>query len=363
MEHTSVRKNFNSNVALEVTTKAPSDVRALLTSTVYGMEGKMQYRHKNASLRIDQLINPHFIVLRRAGKLLGTAGFLFREITFNQQRIPSYYVRYLSIVNKLQSERKTRKNYKLGLIKSGLQEIITEHFSSKSDPAVLYSYIEEKNKFSLDLCELYGFQKIRELSTFIFSRVSPKKNPCVFLYEEKDASFIQSQLAKEYKEYNFFFTEAVFKGGNYYVYKENEKIVAGIKATKTEWEVLNIPGFTGFLIQNLFPYLPLLSRLFNSKSMRFVAFEAAFCEEGSEDLLIKLMESSCAMENCNLGILWADSESELATKMKASGDLGLLNKLKKDVPANIVAKLINIGTKEKQLFFEQPAYISALDLS
>jgi hypothetical protein len=358
-----VSKKFNSKVTLEVITKAPADVKELLTSTVYGMKGEMQYRHKHASLKIDKLINPHFIALRRAGKLLGTAGFLFREISWNQKKISSYYVRYLSIANKLQSERKTRKNYKLGLIKTGLQEVITGSFFSENVHGVLYSYVEDKNKFSLDLCKLYDFEKIRKLSTFVFSRVSPKKNPSVSCLENQDKPFIQSRLAEKYKNYNFFFAESVFQEGNYYVYKENKKIVAGIKATKTEWEILNVPGFTGFLIQNLFPYLPLLSRLSNSKSMRFMAFEAAFCEEGAEEKLIQLMESSCAKENCHMGILWADSESELARSIKATGKLGLLNKLKKDVPANIVARFINVEGENRQVFFDLPAYISASDLS
>jgi hypothetical protein len=361
-------------IELELIKEPSHDVKDLLSTTIYGMDGKMQYRHKNAEVKIDQLKDPHFVTLRQRKKLLGMVGLMYRRTFLNDTTISSFYVRYLSIIHKLKNNKSANKNklkddnkiYK-STIKSTISELMFEHASAsliqKDEPIVFYAFVDRDNLNSQNLCKKFGYKKIRQLSTLIFSRIFLKKSPHVYKLEESEKDFIMNKLTHEYQQYNLFFTDHVFLHGNYYVYKKDGIIVAGLKATKVEWDIVNIPDISGLIIKNIFPYLPLFSKLFNPKKFIFISFEAVWAEAGYENQLIELMESVCAMNNIHIGIQWLDHNSELNKRIRGTKKLGIINRLHKDVPADILAKFINMSDDSIKEFYDMPVYVSAFDLT
>ncbi|HSY61641.1 MAG TPA: hypothetical protein VK796_07175, partial [Cytophaga sp.] len=153
-----------------------------------------------------------------------------------------------------------------------------------------------------------------------------------------------------------------FLENNYYVLKKDNEIIAGIRTNTAHWMVRSLQGFSGMLIVKLFPYLPVLSRLFNPQKFRFAAFDGIYSKAGYEKELFVLMESVCASLKVTTGIMWLDSESSLNDRLKGSGNWGIMEKLKENIPAYVVAAFKNIPQDEQEKASKFPVYISAVDI-
>jgi hypothetical protein len=364
-----------SGFELKVVSAPPQDVKNLLTSTIYGIKGGMQYRHKNVDAKIDRLPNSFFVTLRRHTKLLGTVGFMFRKTIVNKVSLASYYVRYLSINSKTKRKGSKFKNsakdsserFKKNNLKSGLSQLMLEHFTNpilvKNESSLFYAFVDKDNVYSQSLCKEFGYKKIRNISTIIFSRIFPKKSSEVFQLKESEKEFVLNRLAEEYKYHNFYFKDHTVVDDNYFVVKANGRIVAGLKASPIEWEIVNIPGLSGFIIKNIFPVLPFFKRLFNSREFRFTAFDAIWYEPGYENKLIELMESTCAVLNLHIGITWLDKQSIIKERLYKTKKLGMLHQLNNNVPADVLARFINMSDVEIQSFYDRPVYVSSFDLT
>jgi hypothetical protein len=62
-------------------------------------------------------------------------------------------------------------------------------------------------------------------------------------------------------------------------------------------------------------------------------------------------------------MLWFDKECSNGKRIQATSKLGLLNKLKSDVKVDIICNYLNMNEEEKNVFRNNPSYISAYDLT
>ena len=128
------------------------------------------------------------------------------------------------------------------------------------------------------------------------------------------------------------------------------------------WLIRALSGFSGTLIIKFLPHIPVLSRLFNPKDFRFAAFDGIYSQQGFEKELFVLMESVCAMLKVSTGIMWLDSESALYHRLKHAGNWGIMNKLKENIPAYVIATFKNVSEEEQERFSNCPVYVSAVDI-
>ena len=174
---------------------------------------------------------------------------------------------------------------------------------------------------------------------------------------------MESLLLEYYREYSFFSTDYSFFGDKYYILKEGNKIIAGVSAIPSVYKVYDIPGVWGWVMMKVLPKTPYFRRLFRPGEFRYIVFEAIYCIKGREDLLGKLFESVCAAEGFHTGLTWLDDHSQLYDKMRTVVKMGALNRMLNAKPGLVYSRFVNLSDKEKECFYNAPAYISGFDFS
>jgi len=361
----------------EVVTDPGEDIRKHISNTILGTPGGMLYRLKDSIKKLDELKNPFFLTLRKGHRLLGTVGLVHRMVKNANITYSSYYVRYFSIFAPMRSKSRSKKKESpkrnLLLKQSNLKEKIVGFFNNMHDlndksmdkeiKTISYAFIEKENYRSMDFSSMIRYETVRELNAIFFSRFFPKekKNVGRILPEERE-KLIES-LKEMYSEYTMFFTDNLFYNDQYFVLRQGDEIVAGVQANPVEFEIFEMPGFTGKVLMNILPKLPLLSRLFQPGKFRFAAFEGIYYKPGHERFLIPLFESVCAKYGMNIGVTWLDNGSMIFHHLKKIGRMGFFGKLKKTVPGAVRLKFFNVPEEERMNFCKKPAYISAYDIT
>jgi len=174
---------------------------------------------------------------------------------------------------------------------------------------------------------------------------------------------MESILLGYYKDYSFFSTDYSFFGDRYYVLKEGDEIIAGVSAIPSVYKVYEVPGIWGWVMMSVLPKMPYFRRLFRPGEFRYLVFDAIYCKPGREELLADLFESACAAEGFHTGLTWLDDRSLLFDKIRTSVRMGALNRMLNAKPGLVYSKFINLTDKEKECFYDAPAYISGFDFS
>ena len=365
-----------SNIAqlnhLEVRTQTGTspEIVSMLEQTIFGTKGKVRYRQKHIARGMATQKNLEFIQIQKRERVLGTTGVVTRDTLFAGEPMKSLYIRYLSILPAFQNKETPNPagiNGKTGSLKTRIGTHITDHFEQPvleaNHRAAFYAFVESENFNSKQLCISLGFHPVRKISTLLFSRFFPKKNPQVSLVEENDSDFIRESLSRFYSSHSFYFEDRLFEEGTYFVLKENGNIVAGLRARPVNWEIIEIPGFNGFLMQKVLPYLPLTRRLFNPKNMNFIAFDYLWHAPGKEDHIPKLLEHACTESGIYMGMFWGDVEDKLTRFLAGLGELGLLHKIQGEVHAEVMMRFINFSEADEEKLKNTPVYISSMDMT
>ncbi|HSH67570.1 MAG TPA: GNAT family N-acetyltransferase [Bacteroidia bacterium] len=326
----------------------------LLHTTLWGTNGPI-FEHLDTHERIIHISGSLAFSLEKNGKTISTCTVLERNITVEGKEYKTWYGRYFAVDKDYQG--KMFGNILLKEMKNYLQKI-------SNLPTIFYAYVDQANPRSRKLLLHTGFKVIRRFETSVFSRMYPKHDPRVSkISKPEDIETILSLLKKQNENNTFLNFDNLFFQHNYFILKEGNEIVSGIQASITKWKIQKLPGFSGKVIIKILPYIPFISRLFNPKDFRFAAFEGIYCKKGHEKDLFKLMESACAQLELFIGMIWLDPEMELSKRIKNAGDWGLMNRMREDLPAHVVAGFYNVSETEQELFHKKPVYISAFDLT
>lgn len=103
-------KSYNSQsvpsgLQVKVSKHGSPRIAQLLKNTVFGTEGKLQYRQREIAERMRTQANLQFIEILKAQRVLGTVGMARRPVYHGDDYMNTLYVRYLSIAR--QFKRKT----------------------------------------------------------------------------------------------------------------------------------------------------------------------------------------------------------------------------------------------------------------
>jgi hypothetical protein len=362
---------------VRVSDYANDGILEILNHAVQGSEGGLRFSLQNIAPRIaaykDQI---RFVSLYKKNRITGTVGSCFRISGQGELRYPSSYLRYLAFQSTYQSETGRRKREK-ALIKhendDSFKQKTLEIFSKphlldlndvfEGDKHIMYAFVESMNERSKNLVNQAGYEYIRSFLTLAFSRFSPKIDRRVVKLKEVDRTRMESLLREYYLDYSLFSTDYSFFGDRYYILKDGDEIIAGVSAIPSVYKVYDVPGIWGWVMMKVLPKVPFFRRLFRPGEFRYLVFDAIYCKKGREDQLGILFESACAAEGFHTGLTWLDDHSQLYEKMRTVVKMGALNRMLNAKPGLVYARFINLSEKEKECFYNAPAYISGFDFS
>ncbi len=372
------RSVFNyQGLEVRVSDYANEGILDILDHAVQGSEGGLRFSLQNIAPRIAAYKDKiRFVSLYRRNQITGTVGSCYRISGQGNLRYPTSYLRYLAFQTTYQSDltwRKRRepviKPEKDDRFKQKTLEVFSKpHLLDLSDvfeedKHIMYAFVESMNERSKNLVHQAGYEYIRSFLTVAFSRFSPKHDKRVVKLREDEKGNMETLLLDYYRDYSFFSTEYSFFGDRYYVLKENGEIIAGANAIPSVFKVYDVPGIWGWIMMSVLPITPYFRRLFRPGEFRYLVFDAIYCKKGREEVLSDLFESACASEGFNTGLTWLDDRSHLYDKIRTGVKMGALNRMLNAKPGLVYTRFINLTEKEKDCFYDAPAYISGFDFS
>ncbi len=369
----------HKELEVKVTDYANEGMLDILNHAVQGSEGGMRFQLQNIPARIaaykDQI---RFISLYRKNKITGTVGSCYRITGQGNLRYPSCHLRYLAFHSVYQSDISWKKKKAREVIKpekdDTFKQKTLEIFSkphlldfkqiNENDKHIMYAFVESMNERSKNLVSQAGYEYIRSFLTVAFSRFSPKADSRVTrISTPEEKKKMESLLLEYYRGHSFFSTDYAFYGDKYYVLKEGGEIIAGVSAIPSAYKIYDMPGIWGWIYMKVLPRAPYFKRLFHPEEFRHLVFDAIYCKKGKETLLADLLESVCASEGFFTGLTWLDDRSELYDKLRSGVKMGALNRMLNAKPGLVYARFLNLTDKEKEYFYDAPAYISGFDFS
>ncbi|KKL53504.1 hypothetical protein LCGC14_2274760, partial [marine sediment metagenome] len=166
-----------------------------------------------------------------------------------------------------------------------------------------------------------------------------------------------------YEGHTFFTRQNIYFGDYYLVYKKDGEILAGCQANPEVWELLDYPGGINKYLMKYATRLPIISKMFVPGYQKFIAIEGVWYKEGCEKHLHALFETACAMHGFYSAVIWMDGESPVYKKILSLGKLGIIDKLLKTAEGDIRVKFNNYVEKDRQAYYDLPAYISCFDMT
>ncbi len=369
---------FNyKDLEVRVSDHANDEILYLLDHTIQGSEGGMRYSLQNVAPRIEAYKDKiRFVSLYKKNQVTGTIGSCFRISGLGNLMYPSTYLRYLAIQSTYQLEPGWKKRRRIAIkpdrddsFKQKTLEIFSKpHLLDlqgvkEGDKHIMYAFLESMNERSKILVSQAGYEYVRSFLTVAFSRFSPKKDKRVSKLKEEEKPGIKELLSAYYRNHSLFNTDYSFYGNRYYVLKDRDEIVAGVCALPGVHKIYDIPGIWGWVIMKILPKVPYYRRLFYPGEFKYLVFDAIYCKEGYEKVLETLFESVCAAEGYFTGLTWLDDRSQLYDKIRTDVNMGALNRMLNAKPGLVYIRFLNFDEKEKECFYEAPAYISGFDFS
>jgi hypothetical protein len=349
---------------ITISKKPDQAILDLLVNTTIGTNGA-KYQHLHTAKKIHTLHKPNYITIRRNNKAFGNMTVCERPLFVKEKEIDSLYVRYFSFASLFQSKGKRIKKDRQSIFEKYLQALFTtsnmDVQSPEYKPSVYWAFIDPENNKSWNMADRFGFETIGYFSTYVFSRFFPKLNTNVSAIKSSEIESTWKELKHFYKDYSNLSRTHLFEDDNYFVYRVNGEIVAGIQVFDIHWRIDALPGKKGKLLVNTLPYIPFLKRIINPKSYKFLATEGLFWKGGHESVVDKLLEAVLAEKKRHSFLMWFDDGDDKLINQFNSMNVGIMQKMKADNSIEILAKFNNFDPKIKADMVSSKKYISGFD--
>ncbi len=351
------------NKLFKHSTTPPESVVELLKKTLIGTSGT-KYQLLDTESKIHDLHKPHYIYIERNNRAIGNITICEREVTIPNKKVNALYLRYFAFERVFQS-----KGTKVSRGKSSFHKYISAVFSTSNlnlkdpehSPTFYWAYIDPSNSRSFNMNKALGFEDIGAFETKIYSRYKPKKSSNVFRIKENEKEEVLNSIRDFYKDYSLFSDVHIFEKDNFFVLKENGKIVCGIQLNPSHWIIKKLPGKRGrFLIKTL-PYTPIIRRIINPNKHNFLASEGVFWEEGYEHKIDELLNGAMAITGYHSVLFWEDLSVNRIRGLALKW--GLLEKLKVPVDVKIIGRFVNFPEEDKRSLKNSPKYLSGFDMT
>jgi hypothetical protein len=344
-------------------TVAPQSVIDLLKNTLIGTEGSL-YQLLDTESKIHLLDHPHFFFIERNNKALGTITICERNVMLGEKKKQALYIRYFAFDSAFQSsgnkarERNSifdqhwKKIFNTGNLYESENEVKSTFF---------WAYIDPQNFRSFNMNERFGFETIGTFRTIAFSRFKPKFSNDVSVVLPGEKEEVMGMIQNFYHDFSFLSDAHLFDQNNFFVLRENGKIVAGIQANPAKFKIISLPGIGGKIALKVFPKLPYLRKIVNPSENKFLATEGLFWLDGYENQVEKLLNAVLHLTKHHSMMIWEDASVQRIRKLPLKW--GTLQKIKKDNEINIVLKDVNLSAMELDILRTTPKYLSGFDMT
>lgn len=350
---------------LTILSSPSRELLRILNENVIGTPGLgMLYQHLGVENKIHKIAKPYFITLGRGNSIFGTGCLCKRNTQHVGTTVTAFYIRYFTFKSAFR-KKKISERHSTGnsVVRSEVHSLLKGQGLDINANEVFfhYAYVDPRNLRSVVLCNEFGFQKVREYTSVIFSRLNPAEKNIEEIPEHQKETVL-SLLKEFYKNYTMFSTENLFNGRSYYVIRNDVgEIVAGASANPDRWNVIDLPGKAGKLTLNIFSNLPFLNRIIN-RNYRFLTLDGVYYLPGFEEKLADLLEGLLYKHSLYSALTITDADSVLYSVLK-SLDLGSVAKLSKEVRGNVIVKCQDVPSDIVDDLSRYPAYISGIDVT
>ncbi|MCB9296909.1 MAG: hypothetical protein H6559_27890 [Lewinellaceae bacterium] len=309
------------------------------------------YHHYYSREHLGHIPDPYFFTVRRNGELHAAVTFCRRTIRSRGQENTGVYIRYFAAGPEIKGRRL------VGKFSKTVMEWAVGHEVRQT---AFYAAIEARNARVRKVVHSVGFSELSTIKTVGFSRFFPKDSPAVRALDEREFTAFLPQLEARYAGHAFWMTDNLGIGAGYFVLEEHGRIVAGAQAHRAHWSIEKLPGFVGLLLP-VIPHLPLVSRIFNPRTFRFLTFEGFFAEPGCEDRLQSLLEAILSRYGYYSAIFWFDERDPFYLQLLKHNRMGLLQQFVSGSEARFIINLKGFSDEETARLTAPPLYISGHD--
>ena len=376
MENSRTLLTYHS-LTIDVETSPGEELMEHMHQTVMGQPGGLRYHHTDLEERMKSGDENYFMYLRKSGKMLGSVGFCGKQSVTAGLAHDSWLIRYFSIKAPIKGAPKKRKskadlkdeNKRTTVLGRFIQPVfanpsqLREGDANAEQPAIIFAIIDQTNLRSMNFSAQMGLETVGSMAGFSFSRLKPRRSDRIECGEESERALILDQITEYYKDYTLFFSDSIFKNNDYYLIKEEGRMVAGLQIYEVTWKIVEFGKQLANRAAGLLAWIPQLRKRINKDELSFLAFDALYCEPGYEKVLYELMEGVLERKEHNIAIIMADLESDLYALFKEHKKLGMLHKIMGTSYADIRVRFIHIPDKVRQEFNMRPTYIPTYDNS
>ncbi len=346
-------------------------------STLMGQPGGLRYHHTSLEERMMSGDEKYFMYLRKSGKMMGSVGFCGKPSVTDGLSHDSWLIRYFSIKAPMRSVPKKRKEKtdlqdeqkRSSVLGRFMQPVVAnpsqlrEGEQDPNQPSIVFAIIDQTNLRSMNFSAQMGLETVGEMAGFSFSRLKPKKSNRIEQIVEADKKQVLDLLKEYYSNYTLFFTEPVFKNNDYFVIKENGRVVAGVQIYPVQWKIVDFGSRMANVAMRWLTKIPWVKKRISLEELRFLAFDAIYCKPGYEAALYELMEGVLERTGTYIAMIMMDEDSHLYTIFRERQKLGVMHKFMGTYHADIRVRFINMPEKTRNYFLEHPTYIPTYDNS
>ena len=345
-----IYEDKSRDLKIVVENQAPQEVVDLVRNMVWGTNGP-RYTKTKVEDKIYQLTEPHFILLKKSDRIIGVCALSGRMISLGGEEVKSYYVRHFCLHPDEQGQ---------GYSKLLMEQLKHYFVSILPEPYVGYAFIEGENVRSQKVARFIDYPPVRQFKTVLFSRLFPEKSIHVRLAQPEEYVQIKNELEDFYKDYAFTSFNKTFYKNQYYVLEQDGEILAGVQAFDVAWRIHQLGGWSGKILLNVLPYIPILNRMFHP-NYKFLVLDSIFYKKGKEQLLLQLFSSVLEDRNVYSAALMFDTGCKVYQAMQRMNKWGLLQKIQPPVTASVVMNVHGLPEEKLEQSKQQTAYIAGFD--
>jgi len=365
------------SLTIEVETSPGEELMEHMNQTLMGQPGGLRYHHTDLEDRMNSGDENYFMYLRKSGKMLGSVGFCSKPAETAGIVHDSWLIRYFSIKAPIRGVPKKRKNKeelqdenkRTTVLGRSLQPVfadpsqLREGETETGQPSIIFAIIDQTNLRSMNFSAQMGLETVGSMAGFAFSRMRPRRSKRIERAEENEQELFLNQIKEYYKDYTLFYSDSIFKNEDYYIIKEDGRMVAGLQIYEVTWKIVDFGSQLVNRAAGLLAWIPQLRKRLNKDEISFLAFDAIYCEPGHEKVLYELMEGVLERTDHNIAMMMMDQESDLFGIFRDHKKLGILNMITGTTYADIRVRFINMPEAVREHFLDSPTYIPTYDNS
>ena len=297
-------------------------------------------------------VSPTLIAIEENTKLIGTVVFCNTPVSCGPNEYNCYYARYFAAAKAIRGS---------GIIPRMAVKSMQVLSEQEREKTIYFACVEKSNTTSYKTVQFAGYSDIGTIKTMGFSRFFPRRQPIESIDNPEKRREMLNLLKAGYQAHALVQFNSLFMQNAYYVIRENGRIVAGCQYHRVHWVVRSMDGWSGKLIVNFAPRVPLLRRFFNPGKFEFLAFEGIYVLPGYEKHLSRLFDGLLAKEKLYSALYWMAENCPLRQRIATTLHHGLLHSFVKNADSNIMASFHQLSPDEISDIKARPLYASAFD--